>query len=141
MEAPERSSSEEPPPTESFSDSWMLLYQPAVILAMKQFLAGAISGVCAKTLIAPLDRAKILFQVSQERFSYAAVVRQVKATIAQEGFKSLYKGNFATVSRFDRAQLLLTWCGRASSPLRLLPAQCPLHCMLVSVSLAVTCTI
>jgi hypothetical protein len=101
MDPPEdtHGSQSHPDSVEGLSDSWLLLYQPAVIVAMKQFLSGAISGVAAKTLIAPLDRAKILFQVSQERFSYGAVVRQAKATIANEGFTSLYKGNLATVSR------------------------------------------
>lgn len=91
--------SSQPEPFDS-GDMWVLTYQPAVLLAIKQFFAGAVAGACAKTAIAPLDRAKILFQVSQEPFSYRSLVRQLRSTVRNEGFIALYKGNLATVSRY-----------------------------------------
>ena len=33
-------------------------------------IAGSISGMVTKTLVAPLDRVKILYQVNEDTFSY-----------------------------------------------------------------------
>ena len=68
-------------------------------VATKQFTAGAIAGSCAKTFIAPLDRTKILFQVSQQPFSLRAAFNLAKSVVQEEGWRALYKGNFATVAR------------------------------------------
>lgn len=58
----------------------------------------------AKTLIAPLDRVKILFQASNPQFlkytgSWFGVVSAIKDIKHQEGFFGLYKGHSATVLR------------------------------------------
>lgn len=67
--------------------------------ASKSFLAGGFAGALAKTMIAPLDRIKILFQVSHMPFSLRAVLHELQRTVAQEGLKALFKGNGAQVLR------------------------------------------
>lgn len=64
------------------------------------FLAGGASGSLAKSCIAPLDRVKIIFQVSpHKQFSFRAALTELKAIIHSEGFTSLWRGNGATVAR------------------------------------------
>lgn len=67
--------------------------------ASLRFLCGAISGATAKTLIAPLDRVKIIFQVSRTRFSFAGVGQELSRTYATEGIRGLFKGNGAQIIR------------------------------------------
>ncbi len=68
--------------------------------AGKQLVAGALAGAAAKTCIAPLDRVKIMFQVSQQPFTLHAVASRITALIRAEGLLSLFKGNMATVARY-----------------------------------------
>lgn len=67
--------------------------------AVKAFLAGGVAGAVAKSIIAPLERIKIMFQVSRMPFSTAAVLRESRRTVAEEGFTALYRGNGAQVLR------------------------------------------
>jgi hypothetical protein len=57
--------------------------------------AGAIAGATAKTVEAPLDRVKIIFQVSASRFSFRAAARQMATIARNEGVAGLWKGNGA----------------------------------------------
>ncbi|KAI6247613.1 Mitochondrial carrier protein LEU5 [Erysiphe necator] len=67
-------------------------------------LAGGLAGSAAKTIVAPLDRVKILFQSSNPQFSrYAGswlgvvtAIRQIKAT---DGISGLFRGHSATIIR------------------------------------------
>jgi len=62
--------------------------------------AGAMAGGIAKTVIAPLDRAKIKFQTSsKDRFSARKTVLYLKKSIRNEGVSSLWRGNSATMAR------------------------------------------
>lgn len=65
----------------------------------KSFLAGGFSGALAKTVIAPLDRLKIIFQISHMEFSFSAVARELQRTVSSEGFRALFRGNLAQVLR------------------------------------------
>jgi solute carrier family 25, member 42 len=66
---------------------------------LASFLAGGASGATAKTIIAPLDRAKILFQISNEPFSLRAVYWSIRNTIQNEGIFALFRGNAAQILR------------------------------------------
>jgi solute carrier family 25, member 42 len=63
------------------------------------FLAGGAAGALAKTCIAPLDRLKILFQVSNIPFSTRAVLAEMIRMYKYEGISSLFRGNLAQVVR------------------------------------------
>jgi solute carrier family 25 protein 42 len=65
-----------------------------------ELFAGACSGAVAKTIIAPLDRTKIIFQTSEGRaFSWAAVNQELRRIMREEGYAKLWKGHSATLSR------------------------------------------
>ncbi|KAG6233037.1 hypothetical protein E4U26_003398 [Claviceps purpurea] len=67
-------------------------------------VAGGVAGCAAKTLVAPLDRVKILFQASNPQFakytgSSFGVATAMKDIYHSEGGKGLFRGHSATLLR------------------------------------------
>ncbi|VDM93205.1 unnamed protein product [Onchocerca ochengi] len=71
----------------------------ASILA-SSFGAGAFAGMLAKSIVAPLERAKIHFQVSSAtHYSLIEVAKFLKLSCQENGLTSLWRGNSATLFR------------------------------------------
>ncbi|GAB4824186.1 hypothetical protein N2152v2_011232 [Parachlorella kessleri] len=100
---------------------YLLLHRPVALLALVPraaviFVAGAASGAIAKTITAPLDRAKILLQVKGGKEVGAVAAAAAKGNLVQsliaigkqEGLMGYWKGNLPQVLRvvpYSAAQL------------------------------------
>ncbi|QPG95028.1 hypothetical protein C2857_007520 [Epichloe festucae Fl1] len=67
-------------------------------------VAGGVAGCAAKTMVAPLDRVKILFQASNPQFakytgSSFGVATAIKDILHSEGAMGLFRGHSATLLR------------------------------------------
>lgn len=66
---------------------------------IRNIIAGGIAGMIAKSVIAPFDRIKILYQVSSAEFKITNLPRIAKRIVEEEGLSALWKGNTATLIR------------------------------------------
>ncbi|KAH3662631.1 hypothetical protein OGAPHI_005883 [Ogataea philodendri] len=67
-------------------------------------VAGGVAGISAKTLIAPLDRVKILFQTNNPHYrhlagSFRGMFKAIQLIYTNDGFMGLYQGHSATLLR------------------------------------------
>ncbi|KPA79889.1 putative mitochondrial mitochondrial carrier protein [Leptomonas pyrrhocoris] len=75
-------------------------FTKSAIRFVESFAAGGIAGAVSKTVIAPGDRVKIIFQVeSTRRFSLRAALYLGVATVREFGVTGLWIGNGATMLR------------------------------------------
>lgn len=71
---------------------------------LRSGLAGGLAGISAKTLIAPLDRVKILFQTNNPHYkqyvgSFRGMFKAINIIYSNDGFRGLYQGHSATLLR------------------------------------------
>ncbi|XP_076073986.1 solute carrier family 25 member 16-like [Mytilus galloprovincialis] len=59
----------------------------------KNFIAGGVAGCCAKSLVAPLDRIKILLQAHNHHYKDLGVWSTLLKVKLKENISGLYKGN------------------------------------------------
>ncbi|TPX40050.1 hypothetical protein SeMB42_g02085 [Synchytrium endobioticum] len=101
---------------------------------LKSMVAGGIAGSAAKTVIAPLDRVKILFQTSNPHYEHYAgslrgAVRAMREIIQNHGYPALFQGHSATLLRifpyaavkfmaYEQYKTILMPNGAEKSPLK-----------------------
>ncbi|GLE01089.1 hypothetical protein PINS_up009902 [Pythium insidiosum] len=74
--------------------------QDSMMTVSKSFVAGGAAGIMAKSLLAPVDRVKILFQVNDKRtFSFRNAFRLARDIYVQDGFRALFRGNLLNILR------------------------------------------
>jgi len=62
---------------------------------LKNFLAGGVAGAISRTLTAPLERLKILYQVNYKGASNPPnIINGLKEVIEKDGVRGLFRGNF-----------------------------------------------
>lgn len=66
----------------------------------KSFIAGGAAGIVAKSMLAPVDRVKIMFQVNDKRhFSFRNAYHLAHEIYVQDGFRALFRGNMLNILR------------------------------------------
>lgn len=65
----------------------------------KELVAGGVAGGVAKTVVAPLERVKILFQTRRVEFHSVGLLGSFKKIMRTEGIIGFYRGNGASVAR------------------------------------------
>mmetsp|Transcript_20711 Transcript_20711/g.51386 ORF Transcript_20711/g.51386 Transcript_20711/m.51386 type:complete len:423 (-) Transcript_20711:46-1314(-) len=66
---------------------------------IRNIIAGGLAGMVAKSVVAPFDRIKILYQVSSAKFQITKLPATAKRIVQEEGVSALWKGNTATLIR------------------------------------------
>lgn len=66
---------------------------------LRNIIAGGLAGMIAKTVVAPFDRIKILYQISSAEFHIYKVPGVALKIMKEEGPTALWKGNLATMIR------------------------------------------
>lgn len=82
--------------------------------AMKDFVAGGVSGTVSKTITAPIERVKLIIQtqdanpkiVSGEVPRYTGIVNCFARVRAEQGFSAFWRGNFTNCIRYFPTQAL-----------------------------------
>eukprot|EP01135_Chromosphaera_perkinsii_P000926 Nk52_evm24s153 gene=Nk52_evmTU24s153 len=87
------------PPSEALTSSTEYPRTTNTKRVASSLLAGALAGATAKTVIAPMERVKILFQVTDMRFSLWESKNTLIRLYHEEGLTALWRGNTATMMR------------------------------------------
>lgn len=66
---------------------------------IRNIIAGGIAGIVAKSVVAPVDRIKILYQISSAEFRFFKLPHVIQNIVREEGISALWKGNSATLIR------------------------------------------
>lgn len=77
----------------------MVSVRDAMPTYVKELIAGGAAGGFAKTVVAPLERIKILRQTRYGNFQSLGVMRSLQFILNSEGILGLFKGNGASVIR------------------------------------------
>ena len=83
----------------SSSSSAALAKLQSLPKAARNLIAGGLAGMIAKSFVAPIDRIKILYQVTSAKFRLRDVPKVAYSIIEKEGWSALWKGNTATMIR------------------------------------------
>ncbi|XP_050310956.1 solute carrier family 25 member 16-like [Anthonomus grandis grandis] len=70
-----------------------------LLLVTKNLACGGMAGMVSKTVVAPLDRVKILLQAHNQHHINHGVFSGLRHILTREGFFALYKGNGAQMVR------------------------------------------
>ena len=66
---------------------------------MRNLLCGGVAGMIAKSFVAPIDRIKIMYQVTSAQFRLRDVPKVAWSIVQKEGWQALWKGNTVTMIR------------------------------------------
>ena len=84
---------------EDYSSSYYMKQIHLLPKEIRNLIAGGIAGMIAKSFVAPLDRVKILYQVSSVQFQLRQLPSVIQRIIQTEGYDALWKGNVTTMIR------------------------------------------
>jgi len=68
-------------------------------LVVKSIVAGGVAGIAGKSIVAPLDRVKILLQTQKAEFTHCGVTSTLIYILKNEGIVGLFRGNFVQMVR------------------------------------------
>lgn len=90
----------------------VLTTEEKVINFSKDLLAGGVAGGVSKTIVAPIERVKLLLQVQDastqitQDTKYKGIIDAFRRIPQEQGFISLWRGNLANVIRYFPTQAL-----------------------------------
>ena len=65
----------------------------------KSLVAGGVAGAVSRTVVSPLERIKLLFQMQGRPPKYTGVLQAMRVIHKEEGFRGFFNGNLANVIR------------------------------------------
>ena len=81
-------------------ESNKILYRKSIPSALNSFISGAVAGAIAKSAVAPFDRVKILYQVSDSKqFTIRNAYKLFLQIYHSEGINGLWRGNSSMMIR------------------------------------------
>mmetsp|Transcript_15167 Transcript_15167/g.21209 ORF Transcript_15167/g.21209 Transcript_15167/m.21209 type:complete len:494 (+) Transcript_15167:1068-2549(+) len=83
----------------NFDDATAFFKETTTQKVVRTLFCAATAGIIAKTSVAPFQRVKLLFQVTDDAFSMGRAFRRGARIIREEGFLQLWRGNSAVVAR------------------------------------------